>query len=186
MPELRFATAQDLFAAFPTAAKDVGAAATAEAPLAYLGGLRETGQLMAGLVFCAYLFDRRQTTRWTCKCLRGQPRSFAASELEALNAAEAWVERPEEQLRMAAHRAALRGDPKSPATHAAYAAAFAGPGLRPPFRGLEGAPPIPIAQQLTAQSARSAFLLAQAKLPASEKNEYLCRWLDDGVQMVSA
>ncbi|MGH6811880.1 MAG: DUF6931 family protein [Methylocella sp.] len=185
MQRLRFATAKDLFAAFPTAAKDVGAPATSEAPLDYMNNLAKTGQAMAALSFCAYLLDRRQATCWACRCVRGLPGTPASGEIRTLAAAEAWVEQPNEPRRLAAHKAALAGDHTSPATFAAYAAAYSGPSLRPAILGPDDGLVVRIPPYLTAQSTRAAFLLAGPRLPAKKKDDYRRIWLDEGIRLIN-
>jgi hypothetical protein len=184
MQRLRFTTANDLFAAFPTAAKDVGAPATSETPLDYMNRLVAEGQVKAAISFCAYLLDRHQATRWTCQCVRGLPGTPTPGELRTLVAAEAWVERPNEQLRLAAHDAALAGDHTAPATFAAYAAAYSGPSLKPSNLGPDSGLVIQIPPYLTAQSARAAFLLAGPRLPAKKKGGYFREWLDEGIGLI--
>jgi hypothetical protein len=185
MQRLRFVTANDLFAAFPAAAKDVGAPATSEAPLAYMKRLATDGQVMAAVSFCAYLLERRQATYWTCQGVRALPRKPTLAELRTLASAEAWVERPNEQLRLAAYEAALLSDHTAPATFAAYAAAFSGPSLRPSNLGPDSDLVIQIPPYLTAQSARAAFLLAGPRLPAKEKGGYFREWLDEGIRLIN-
>jgi hypothetical protein len=183
MPGLRFATANDLFAAFPTAAKDIGTPATNQAPHDYMKALAAAGKVMAAISFCAYFLDRQQATFWACQCVRGLPGPLAPEEMRALSAAEAWVQHPREPLRVAAHQVALRADHKSPATFAAYAAAFSGPGLMPPLPGAEAAPMIKVPSHATSQSVRAAFLLAGARLPPKKKEDYLRKWLAEGTRL---
>jgi hypothetical protein len=185
MQRLRFVTANDLFAAFPTAAKDVGAPATNEASLDYMNRLAAEGQVKAAISFCAYLLDRHQATCWTCQRVRGLPGTPTPGDLRTLVAAEAWVERPNEQLRLAAHGAALAGDHTAPATFAAYAAAFSGPSVRPANLGPNEGLVIQIPPHLTAQSARAAFLLAGPRLPAKKKDDYLRQWLEEGIRLIN-
>jgi hypothetical protein len=186
MPRLRFATANDLFAAFPPAAKDIGTPPTSELPHDYMKTLAAAGKVMAAISFCAYFLDRQQATFWTCQCVRGLPGPLAAEEVRALSAAEAWVRHPSEPLRVAAHQVALRADHKSPATFAAYAAAFAGPGLPPPLPGAESTPMIRVPPHATSQSVRAAFLLAGARLPPEKKEDYLRKWLAEGTRLSMA
>ena len=55
MALIRFATARDLFDAFPTARQDVDAEPSDAAPLDYLKSLCDSGELAKAAAFCAYL-----------------------------------------------------------------------------------------------------------------------------------
>jgi hypothetical protein len=183
MSHAKFVTARDLFAAFPTAAKDIDAAPNGEAPLAFVAAQAAAGRLTAAMSFCAYLLERRKASWWVCQAMRGLPSAPTPQELRALEAAENWVRQPDEASRSAAYKVACTSDKTSPATFAAYAAGFAGPSLRLATAKAPDGLLIRIAPQLTAQSVRAAFLLAGARLPLARKNEYLRSWLDQGLRL---
>jgi hypothetical protein len=176
MEKLRFATARDLFQAYPTAAADVGAPATAEPPLDYVKALTDSGNLLGALSFCAYLLSRRETVWWACQCVRALPENLGPAELRVLEAAEVWVRDPEEAQRLAAHRSALIGDARSPASWAAFAAAFAGQ-----IFGTGEFGPVAIPAHLTARAVRTVFLLASGRLSPRVKDEYLRACLDRAI-----
>jgi hypothetical protein len=183
MSPARFTTARDLFAAFPTAAKDIGAEPTGEAPLAFAAAQAAAGKEMAAIAFCAYLLERRKASWWACQAMRGLPSAPTPHELRALEAAEKWVRQPDEAFRTAAYDVACAGDKRSPATFVAYAAGFAGPSLKLASAKAPEALLIRVAPELTAQSVRAAFLLAGARLPLAQKSDYLRRWLDQGMRL---
>jgi hypothetical protein len=176
MEKLRFATARDLFQAYPTAAADVGAPATAEPTLDYVKTLAQSGNLLGAVSFCAYLLSRRETVWWACQCVRALPAPLEAAELRVLEAAEAWVRDPEEAQRLAAHRSALVSDARWPASWTAFAAAFAGQ-----IFGTAEFGPVAIPPHLTARAARTAFLVAGGRLSPSAKDEYLRACLDRAI-----
>ncbi|QGM47266.1 DUF6931 family protein [Methylocystis heyeri] len=183
MSPARFVSAQDLFAAFPTAAKDIGAAPNGEAPLAFAAALAAAGREMAAIAFCAYLLERRKASWWACQAMRCLPSAPTPHELRALDAAEKWVRQPDEASRRAAYDIACAGDKRSPATFVAYAAGFAGPSLKLSTAKAAEVLLIRVTPQLTAQCVRAAFLLAGARLPLSQKCDYLRSWLDQGMQL---
>jgi hypothetical protein len=176
MEKLRFATARDLFQAFPTAAEDVGAPASTEPAMAYAESLAQSGKLLGALSFFAYLLSRRETVWWACQSVRTLPTGLLAAEKQVLETAESWVRDPEEAQRLAAHRCALLSDARSPATWAAFAAAFAGQ-----IFGSNEFGPMPIPIHLTARAARTVFLLAGSRLSPSVKDEYLRACLDRAI-----
>lgn len=186
MQRLRFVTARDLFAAFPPAVKDVGVPATEEGPLDYMNRLAASGQLLSAVSFCAYLLERRQATDWTYHAMGALLKNPTPAEERAFATTAAWIQLPDEPHRRDAYEAALLGDHTSPATFTAYAAAFAGPSLRPSLQGQDSGVVIKIPTYLTAQSARTAFLLAVSRLPAKEKEEFLGRALNEGIQLAIA
>jgi hypothetical protein len=191
MEKLRFATALDLFQAYPTAAADVGAPATAEPALDYVKALTQLGNLLGAVSFCAYLLSRREAVWWACQGVRALPSTrhpadlppadlppadLPPADLHGLEAAEAWVHEPDEAHRLAAHRAALLSDARSPASWAAFAAAFAGQVFGSAEFG-----PVAIPTHLTARAARTVFLLASGSLSPPVKDEYLRACLDRAV-----
>jgi hypothetical protein len=183
MRPAKFASARDLFAAFPTAAKDIGAAPNGDAPLAFAAAQAAAGRVTAAIAFCAYLLERRKASWWACQAMRGLPSAPTPHELHALEATEKWVRQPDETSRRAAYEIACAGDKKSPAIFVAYAAGFAGPSLKLATAKAPEGLLIRVAPQLTAQCVRAAFLLAGAQLPLAQKSDYLCRWLDQGMRL---
>jgi hypothetical protein len=176
MEKLRFATASDLFQAFPTAEQDVGAAAMPTPALDFARGLAASGNLLGAVSFCAYLLSRREATWWACQCVKSSPLELTTSDRGAVEAAEAWVREPEEAQRLAAHRRALMSDARAPATWTAFAAAFAGQSF-----GANEFGPMAIPAHLTARAARTVFLLAGARLSSPAKDEYLRACLDRAI-----
>jgi hypothetical protein len=176
MEKLRFATARDLFQAYPTAAADIGAPATGEPALDYVKTIAQSGNLLGALSFCAYLLSRREAVWWVCQCVRALPANLGIAEMRVLEAAEAWVRDPEEAQRLAAHRSALISDARSPASWAAFAAAFAGQ-----IFGTAEFGPVAIPAHLTARAARTVFVLAGGRLSPAVKDEYLRACLDQAI-----
>lgn len=175
---LRFATAQEVFEAFPVARDDLEAAPSEEPPLAFLEALVASPTPEDAVGFCAYLLPRREAVWWACQCLRALDPSPPAEEAAAIQAAEAWVREPEEHYRRAALQLGLDGDRRAPATWAALAAAWSGGSLF-----LDGsttaAPP-----HMTAKSARAAVLVALARVGAKERAARLRACIDVALGLV--
>lgn len=178
MSRLRFATAQEVFEAFPVARDDIEAAPSEEPPLAFVETLLASPTPEDAIGFCAYLLPRREAVWWTCQCLRALDPSPPAEEASAIQAAEAWVREPEEHRRRAALQLGLGGDRGAPATWAALAAAWSGGSLF-----LDGnttpAPP-----HMTAKSARAAVLIALARVGAKERGGQLRACIEGALRLV--
>jgi hypothetical protein len=126
MSILRFTTASDVFAAFPTARQDISAGPSDEEVLDFLDALVAKRQWRDAVSYCAYLLPRREAVAWACRCVRytdGEPES---KDEVALEAAEAWVADPLEESRVAALAVGLKGDRERAATWAALAAGWSG------------------------------------------------------------
>ncbi|MBN2492833.1 MAG: hypothetical protein JXQ29_18435 [Planctomycetes bacterium] len=110
--------------------------------------------------FLAYALPEREAVRWACLCVREVPACCAApTSVEALVAAETWVERPDPACRDAALEAGRRQEFQGPAAAAAWAAMAAGwsGGISAAAAG--EAPAVPTGG-LSAHAAAGAILLA--------------------------
>ncbi len=179
MSRLRFATAREVFEAFPTARDDIQAAPDDEAPLAFARRLSESPTPEDAISFCAYLLPRREAVWWACQCLRRLLPHPGSEEEAALSAAEAWVREPEEGRRRAALALGMQGDRRSAATWAVLAAAWSGGSMT------DGGHPVPAPPHLTAKAARAAVLTALARVGARERASRLKACLEGGLQLLS-
>ncbi|PNG26090.1 hypothetical protein CR492_09550 [Methylocella silvestris] len=177
MPRLRFATAQDLYEAYPTARSDIGVAANAAPSLDFLAALSSGDALKAALSFCAYLLPRREAVAWGCQCLR-QWSGLNASDEARLAASEAWVREPEERNRRRALDLAERSDIKDASTWIAFAAGRAGGQI-----SIDGEHFTPMPQYATAQAVRIALILAGAAGSFEARAEIQRRWLELGLRI---
>src|SRR6184192_1446688 len=82
---LRFATARQVFEAFPTASSDIEAKPSDTEPLAFLQSLLRGPTPEDAVSFCAYLLPRREAVWWACRCIRAleQPLGEADEKLLA-------------------------------------------------------------------------------------------------------
>lgn len=178
MSRLRFATAQEIFDAFPAARDDIEASPTEEDPLAFLETLVASPTPEDAVGFCAYLLPRREAVWWACQCLRALDPTPPAEEAAAVQAAETWVREPEEHRRRAALQIGLEGDRRAPATWAALAAAWSGGSLY-----LDGST-TPSPPHMTAKSARAAVLTALARVGAKQRPARLRACVDFALGLV--
>jgi hypothetical protein len=155
MSRVRFATARDVFEAFPMAGTLISSERTDEFPLDYLRNLVAKGKIDDAITFCAYLLPRREAVWWACRTVRALLGDGPTRNAGCLQVAEAWVQEPDEQHREAAQDAGSRSDRNSPVTWLALAAAWSGGVI-----SIDGSPRVAPPPQLTAHAVRVAILLS--------------------------
>ena len=98
---IRFTTARQVVEAFPAAEDDIGEVPEDVAPLDFLSQLAADENPIPALFFAGLALPKREAVWWACLVMRG----MGLTEGEAgagLQAAEAWVRKPEEDERRAA------------------------------------------------------------------------------------
>lgn len=163
MPRLRFATARDVFAAYPSAAEDVRGAPTDQPPAAFVQALAVGDTPEDAVTVCAYALDRREVVWWGCQCVRALTPARAEVEAAPLMAAEAWVRTPDDAERRVALRAGTGADRRLPATWLALAAGWSGGDIG------DGGAFVAPGPAMTARAVRVAILSALARVPARER-----------------
>jgi hypothetical protein len=136
---IRFASARDVFEAFPDLGRVVAPPADDTTPLDYARALMAAPSPNDAVVFLAHLLPRREAMWWAIQCVRAL--LGADADDEALRAADAWVRTPEEDTRRAALAAYNGRDPKAPTTWLAYAAGWSGGSVTGPDKDPMPAPP---------------------------------------------
>jgi hypothetical protein len=178
MSRLRFTTAEAVFQHFPSARDRISATPTKASPLDFLRSLIFGGEIEDALSFCCYLLARREVVAWGCRSVRvllGEPSS---SKDDALLAAEAWAQAPDENRWTTAHEVANRSDRQAATTWLALAAAWSGGSVL-----REGLNPVPPPPQLTAQATRTAILLAARSPKPSERAKRLKACVEDAIRI---
>lgn len=131
--------------------------ADAEAALARLEG---AGRMTEALRLLAHALPKREAVWWACMCARAVPDPAARPEdVQALEAAEAWVRRPDEAARRAAMAAAEKAAFRSTEAWAAVGAFWSGGSMSP-----EGQPVVPPAEHLTGVAVAGAVVLATVRI----------------------
>jgi hypothetical protein len=179
MPIIRFATARDVFEAFPTARQDVDAEPSDLPSLRYLQSLAG-GDLNRAVAFCAYLLPRREAIWWGCRCLKSLAPNLPAEEAALLKCAEDWVDVPEEDRRLAALESGMRSNKRWPSTWLSLAAGWSGGNILPGMQAI--APPPP---QQTARAVRAAVLTAVSRLAPAERIAGLLGCIEDGIRIAN-
>jgi hypothetical protein len=176
MQLIRFATASDLFEAFPTARLDVDSEPSGASPLDYMQSLADLGEWNKAIAFCAYLLPRREAVWWGCRAVRRLAPKLPFAEEPGLQAAENWVKAPEEDRRIAALELGIGSDHNWPSTWLALAAGWSGGNI---LLGLE-AVTAPAPPQQTARGVRAAILTAISRLAPAERTNGARACIVDG------
>ena len=176
MSQLRFATAREVFNAFPEAKDNMTAEPTAEPPPIFMRALAASETPEDALTFCAYALGRREAVWWACQCIR---LIGAAEQDPCLGAAETWVREPDEERRRAALKVGMESDRRTPEPWLALAAGWSG-GSMSPVEGSNVPPP----GHLTASAARAAILIALARVGAKERGGRLSACVEGGLQLM--
>lgn len=145
-------------------------------PQRYLDLLEKKQLHPAAIQFLAHALPKREAVWWACVCARAS--AGAAPAARALRAAETWVADPSEGNRRAALPAAMADGVATAAGCAALAAFVSGGSLAPPE-----APPVPPAENLTAQTVAGAVVLAASELGKEKAAESLRLFLERGVDV---
>lgn len=161
--KLRFATAREVFEAFPPSADDIRVTPTEEHPVSFARALAAGPTPEDALAFCAYVLPRREAVWWSCECVRALTPALTDAEYQAIEAAEAWVRQPEDELRRRALGIGMAGNRNAAATWNALAAGWSGGTMT------VGDHAVPVAPHLTAKAVRVAVLTALAKAAATDR-----------------
>jgi hypothetical protein len=178
MPALRFVTARDLFEAFPIALDELNVESSDAPSLDFMKSLADQGALDKAIGFCAFLLPRRQAVWWAAQCIRIMIAVPARDEMPGLQVAEAWVQDPEEDRRLAALKVGQESSPKLATTWVALAAGWAGPTMPAAEGGTT-----PILPYQTARAVRAAVLIAGCRPPMVERDELLRKCLANGASL---
>jgi hypothetical protein len=177
MSQVRFNAVQDLFEAFPTAAKDVGNADAGMRSLDFLRSLIEQRDWPHAISFCAYLLPKRVAVAWGCRWVRRMMGQFDAKEERAIDYAEAWVQEPDETTRGKALAIGNVNDPNSATTWLALAAGWSGGSVYPPeFEPVEAKP------EKTARAVRVALFVGLSRLSRDARDRIMTACIEDGIQ----
>lgn len=133
--------------------------ARAATPSAYLGALVDAGLEADAVRFLAFALPKREAVWWACLAARDALPADNRPEVAAcLDAAEAWVYRPDEEKRRQTLPLAETVGFETPAGYAALAAFWSGGSIAPP-----DAPEVLPDPTLTPTMAGAAVLLAAVK-----------------------
>lgn len=176
--QLRFATARDLFNAFPSAAHDMKAKPTDQPSIDFCRALLVSAVPEEAITFCAYLLPRRTAVWWGHECLSNMPDTLDAQDRLMLELVHDWVSEPEEDRRYAALDAGMAAEQKTPGAWIALAAGWSGGSLAP--RGLETVTPQPF---LTARAVNTGILSCLARASLGDRAGVLRGFVEMGIKL---
>lgn len=154
----------------PPARAALEGARTAEEGIARL---EAAGELMPACRLAAQALPKREAVWWACMCARAVPDEKAEpTDLGALEAAEAWVRRPDEAARRACMAAAQQNNFRSTEAWAAVGAFWSGGSMAP-----EGQPVVPPGEHLTGTAIGGAVVLAGVRRTPQHMDARLKRFL---------
>lgn len=176
---LRFNTAQDLFDAFPTLAKEMSTPPSDQPALDFVRSLERGGTPEEAITFMAFLLSRREAVWWGHQCLSAIGATLDEADWRFLDLAENWVREPEEEQRVAALEAASQEVILTPGGWIALAAAWSGGSM---VAGTDLVVPPPA--DLTAQGVYTGILAGLAGVERAERAATLATFVDMGVQLI--
>lgn len=148
-------------------------------PAAFLQGLIEKQLFVDAIKFVARALPKREASWWACLCahsvLAEKPDAEASRALEL---AGKWVYQPSEENRRLTYQAAEATGFKHPASWAAMAAYWSGGSLAP-----AEVPPVPPAENLTAQAVAGAVMLAAVHIDPEDAAQKYRRFLEQGLDI---
>jgi hypothetical protein len=156
---IRFATARNVFEAFPDLRQIVAPPSDESAPIDYARRLLGSPRPTEAIAFLAYLLPRREAVWWARQCV-GAILGPAAENDPALRAADAWVRAPEEENRRAALEIGNASDQHNATTWLALAVAWSGGSMCGP-----DVKPMPAPSSACAKAANAAIVLSTVGEP---------------------
>ena len=126
---VRFATARDVFEAFPQLRHLIPTPLDAAEPLDYTRRLAASSRPANAIAFLAFLLPRREAVWWAHECVAALLPE--AKRAEGFLLADAWVRAPEEANRRRALEAGQSSDYESAADWLALAAGWSGGSVTP-------------------------------------------------------
>jgi hypothetical protein len=150
---IRFASARNVFEAYPDLGRAVAPPPEDPSSLDYARALTASNSPAGAVVFLAHLLPRREAVWWAIQCVRAT--LGRGADDEAMRAADAWVHTPEDDNRRAALAACKAGNQRAATTWLAFAAGWSGGSVTPPDKD-----PMPAPPAACAQGVHTAILLA--------------------------
>jgi hypothetical protein len=150
-------------------------------PAEYLNVLISGKKLEQAIQFFAFALPPREAVWWTCICARTVfPEPPPKPLLDAVDAAEAWVRKPTEELRRAAMARAQATDFQSPATWAAVAAFWSGGSLAP-----ADLPAVPAPPHLLGVAVAGAVTLAAVQTEPQRADQKRAHYLASAIDIAN-
>lgn len=150
-------------------------------PEAYVNALIERGLMADAVRFLAQGLMHRESVWWACLAGRATlPNPPDAKTLGALEAAEAWVFKPDDEARYAAMAKAQETEMDTPGAWAAVSAFWSGGSLAP-----QNLPAVPVPRNLIGRAVSTAVMMAVYRAPNTEHEPRFRRFLAQGIDIAA-
>ena len=179
MSRLRFTTAHEVLDTFLSARGDVRPELSDDTPTRYMERLAETSEPDSAIAFCAYMLPRREAVWWGCRCLRMIMVDLSTALPGGLNAAEAWVRRPDDSNRRSALEQGMKGDLTTSPAWLALGAGWAGGSMSMGEHAVASLP------HLTAKAINASLVLALGSQDPSKRMSLIRASIDNGRRLAS-
>ena len=154
-------------------AEGLAALAGATDAVAGVERLAAAGRMSDAARLAAHALPKREAVWWACMCARAVPDpALLPVDLQALEAAELWVRRPDEPSRRAAMEIASRTGFRSPEAWAAVGAFWSGGSMAP-----EGQPAVPPGEHLTGVAIAGAIVLSAVRVAPARADARFARFI---------
>ncbi|MCQ8104785.1 hypothetical protein NP590_11765 [Methylomonas sp. SURF-2] len=155
--------------------------ATDPVPVDFLRSLIQQQLYPDAVRFLARALPKREAVWWACLSARGCLAEHAGQQLlQAVEAAEAWVYKPNEANRRQAYHAAELAKFENPAAWAGMAAFWSEGSMAP-----ENVPAVPPADNLTAKAVAGAVMLAAVQSRPEQANDKYLFFLEQGIDIAN-
>jgi hypothetical protein len=175
MSRIHFATIRALFETSPEALENIRVEPTDESPVVFVNRLVAQEKPDEALEVFAYLLPRREAVWWGCASVRRLLGGRLPSDTTRLAAAEAWVQDPSEENRLAALELGNSAPDKEPLTWLAWAAGWSS--------GTFPETPFPYPPFMTSRAVRIALLISMRGLEGEERKKLLQSCLSEGIRL---
>ena len=150
-------------------------------PGEFLNILQAEEQHTDAIRFLAHALPKREAVWWACVCASQALGSEARQETrQALERAEQWVRKPNEENRQLTMPAAEAAGFETPAGWAAVAAFWSGGSLTP-----TGSPAVAPAEDLTAKAVAGGVMLSAVAFEPEQANEHYRVFLAQGIDIAN-
>lgn len=175
----RFSSARDIFAAFPSAERDISAPPSDEPPLVFLERLRRGDTPEDAVSLLAYALGRREAVWWAAQSVRLMLGIGVGQEDAPLQAAESWVRDPDDLKRRDALRLGMGGNHRLATPWVALAAGWSGGNVGPNNHAV-----VPATPEMTPKAVRTGILVALATVTAHDRSSKLQSSVDLGIPLM--
>lgn len=174
----RFASALELFRAYPSASQDIRAKPSGDPPLVFCEKLTASRTPEEAITFCGYYLPDRVCVWWGHECLRNLPSVLEDQDIHMLALVYSWINEPSTYRRHDMLERALKAEARTPGVWIALAGGWSVEGqARTQTRD---------PRFLTSRAVNTGILTALARVPLTERQDVLVDLVAMGAQLAKA